>query len=133
MIFRYDFGEKLDLSKFQKQAPYYIGRMRQLTYHIFVKDYKIVADISTPDNSNIHNVSMTLFEIKRDNDGEIKSVSTIYPYMDLRFKELHDITNIFTLDSHEAHFGSNNVARTVEELSAIIKIIHKINNLKAFL
>jgi len=133
MIIRYDFGEKLDLSLFKKQATRQIGMMRRSTYNIFVKDYKIVADISTPDDSTNHQVSLTLFEIKRDTDGEIKTAYTIYPYQDTRFKELRDITNIFPLDQHEAHFESNNVAKTVDELSSIIKIIHKINSLKAFL
>ena len=133
MIFRYDFGEKLDLSKFQKQATHYIGRMRQITYHIFVKDYNVVIDIVTPDDSNIHNVRMTLFEIKRDSENEIKNVITIHPYKDLRFKELNSIMDIFPVDSPEANFGGNKVVGTVEKLCAIIKIIHKINGLKAFL
>lgn len=133
MIIRYDFGTKLDLSLFQKQATRHIGTMHRLVYHIFVKDYRMSIDITTPDDSTTHQVIMSISEIKRDTDGEIKNSSAIFPTQDLRFKELRDITNIFPLDSHEAHFESNNVAKTVEELSAIIKIIHKINGLKVFL
>lgn len=133
MIIRYDFGTKLDLSLFQKQATRHIGTMHRLIYHIFVKDYRMSIDITTPDDSTTHQVIMSISEIKRDTDGEIKNSSAIFPTQDLRFKELRDITNIFPLDSHEAHFESNNVAKTVEELSAIIKIIHKINGLKVFL
>lgn len=133
MIIRYDFGEKLDLSKFQKQALRHIASMRQLTYHFFVKDYKLVADISTPDDRTSHEVRLTLFSIHRDNDGEIKSGYAVVPGNDLRFKELSSFNDLFPIDQHEAIFESNNVDKTVKELSDIIKIVHKINSLKAFL
>jgi hypothetical protein len=134
MQLRYDFvGDKLDLSRFQKQAIREIGSMRRLTYDLYVKGYKINVDIATPDDSNAHQVTIRLFELKRDENQEIVVGNQLIPANDLRFKELKDVTSIFPIDQHEANFESNNTAKTVQELCSIIRIIYKINNLKAFL
>jgi hypothetical protein len=134
MRLRYDFlGDKIDLSRFQKQIIREIGSMRRLIYDVYVKGYKINVDIVTPDDSNAHQVTIRLFELERDENQEIRVGKQLTPANDLRFKELKDVTNIFPIDQHEANFESNNVAKTAQELCSIIRIIYKINNLKVFL
>jgi hypothetical protein len=133
MLFRYDFGEKLDLSRFKKQAPHYISNMREVTYNLFMPDYKMVVEVATPDNSTGHIVSLSLFEIKRDGEGEITEEKVIVPLIDTRFREIQSIKDIFKIDHYKAHFDSNNAIDTVEKICKLLKLIHKINNLKVFL
>lgn len=133
MIIRYDFGEKLDLTRFQKQAIRQIGTMQRLIYHIFVKDYKLVIDIATPDDVTSHEVSISIFEIKRDAEGEITQAWQINPYIDTRFQDISSVMDLFEQDSMIAHYESNNVSKTIQDICLLIKLIHKINNLKVFL
>lgn len=136
MEFRYDFGQKLDLSKFLKQGPYYIGLMREVTYSLYVADFIMRVEIARPANHNAHMVTIYFYEIKRDEDGEIISSEMIIPYHDLRFEGLLDIQEkqgLWSIDQYKAHFDSNSAVQTVEKICKILKFIHKINNLKAFL
>lgn len=95
MLFRYDFGKILDVSKFRAQAPHYITQMRQVDYHLFLQNYKIVVNISTPDDSTAHMISVSIFDIKRDENGEIISVEQLFPSNDLRFKEFKLVKEIW--------------------------------------
>lgn len=133
MLFRYDFGEKLDLTKFIKQATHYIGTMRELAYDLYLSDYKMRVEVVTPDNSNSHTVTIFFYEIGRDPDGELVGEKIIIPLIDTRFKELRDIKDVFKIDNYKAHFDSNSAQFTVEKICKILKILYKINNLKVFL
>lgn len=133
MLYRYDIDDKLDLSKFKKQAPVYIGKMRELTYEFFLKDYKMVAEIATPDGYSAHTVSLYFFDIKKDKDGDVVSEKVVIPLIDTRFKEMQFIKDLFTIDNYKAYFDSNSVEKTTNTLSMLLRLIHKINNLKAFL
>jgi hypothetical protein len=133
MEFRYDFGDKLDLSLFKKQGAYYIGIRREVTYNLYLPGYKMRVEIARPDDSNGHMVTVYFYEIKRDSDGEITNEKIIIPLIDTRFKELRDIQDVFVIDHYKAHFDSNSAAMTIEKICKLLKVIHKINNLKAFL
>jgi hypothetical protein len=133
MLFRYDFGKKLDLSRFKKQAPHYILNMREVTYDLFMPDYKMIVEIATPDNCTGHTGSLSLYDIIRDDDGDIVSEHVIVPLIDTRFREIQSIKDIFKIDHYKAHFDSNNATDTVEKICNLLKLIHKINNLKVFL
>ena len=133
MLFRYDFAEKLDLSRFKKQASHYISTMREVTYNLFMPDYKMVVEIATPDNSTGHTISLTLYEIEKDKDGDIINERVIIPLIDTRFREISYIKDIFKIDHYKAHFDSNSSTDTVEKICKLLKLIHKINNLKCFL
>jgi hypothetical protein len=134
MRYRYDFvGDKLDLPKFQKQAAYYIGHMREVNYEIFLKNYKLLVEIATPDNCTGHIVTLSMHDLKRDSDGDISSEKVIIPLIDTRFKESKIIKEFFVIDNYKAHFESNNVSLTVDKISQLIKLLFKINSLKAFL
>lgn len=133
MKFRYDFGEKLDLSLFTKQATHYIGSMRELTYELFLPDYKMEVQIVTPDNCTGHTVSLSIYDIERDSDGDLTEEQVIIPLIDTRFKENKDIKEVFVIDHYKANFDSNNAADTTGKICKLLKLIHKINHLKAFL
>jgi len=141
MLFTYVFGEKLDLSRFRKQAINYISTMRDLSYHLYLPNYKISLEISTPDNQNGHLMAATLFHIKRDEDKEITQTTTIFPVIDSRFQEIKAIQDLWNplgygasySNPSRASFTSNNVVELVEKICIILKIVHKIDSLKAFL
>lgn len=134
MQLRYDFvGDKLDLSRWQKQAPHYIGTMRRLTFYLYFKHYKIHVNIDTPNDANAHMVTFVIMELGRDVEGEIQVNKIIYPITDCRFQEIKDVTKYFLARSDEGQFQSNNTQFTVDELSKIIKYVYKVENLKAFL
>jgi hypothetical protein len=134
MKIRYDFvGDKLDLSRFQKQAAREIAQMRELTYDFYVNGYKLHVDISTVDDRTEHQVVINLYELIKDHVYEIKGVKQLMPANDMRFKEIEDISNIFTDSEYAGAFESNSVSETIKCLSKLITIIYKINGLKAFL
>lgn len=132
MIFRYDFGKNLDLSRFRKQSTYYIGKLPTLNYHLFVGNYKMIADINVIEEQNLHNVTIAIFDITKDNEGQVKDSNTIVPLMDTRFKEIKEIISIFPND-YMGEFSSDNSEFTSNKLCQLIKILHKIDNLKAFI
>jgi hypothetical protein len=134
MLFSIRINEKLDLSKFCKQANYYIASMDEVIYNIYLPDFKIIAEIVAGACGNTeHLLTMYLMEVFRDQDNEIKSESFITPHLDTRFKESKIIQTLFTgVHGHKAIIQSSSVAKTVENISLIIKLMHKINGLKVF-
>lgn len=133
MIIRYDFGEKLDLTRLEKQLPFHIGSMRELTYHFVLQKYRIETDIVKTDDSNDLLVGISLSEIWRDEDGEIKKTQIIIPLSDSRFQEMEIIKKIFVIDHYKAHFQSSDKKFIVDTLVLLIKLVHKINGLMVFL
>lgn len=133
MEFRYDFGEKLDLTRFRKQAIHYMSSMREITYILYLPNYKVIAEITTPDNLPGHLVSIYFSEIIRDSSGTIVSDNAIIPLTDSRFKEIKDIQNLFKIDHYKAYMTSYNSAETVNQICNLLRLVHKINRLKVFL
>lgn len=133
MKFRYDFAEKLDLTRFRKQAPHYISLGRESTFELYVSDFRINVSVATPDDQNAHTVSLFFEEIKRDPDGEIISARIITPLIDTRFKEIKSIQGLFDGSDYKSHFESNSSALTVDNICNIVRLVHKINNLKVFI
>lgn len=134
MQFRYDFiGDKLDLSLCKKQIKRHLIQYDVLEYSFYVLDYKIQANINRSDNSSKYIINFSIAELQRDNDGEINSYSFIKITEDLRFKEFPDLAKYYELFVTMGSFESSSVDEIVNELSNFIKVIYKINNLKAFL
>lgn len=131
-MFRYDFGEKLDLTKFKKQALYYIGTSSEIRYQFYLKNYLMLADIGVHTN-NSHKVKIQIKEIFRDQDKEIENNSLIYPLRDTRFSSLSNIKEIYLNDDSFAEFISNNVIFTINKIVSLLVVIHKINDLKIFI
>jgi hypothetical protein len=131
MLFRYDFGKKPDLSKFRKQAEHYIGSMRQLSYDLYLPDFHIRIDITTPDDSNAHICTINVIDIFRDK-GEIIREQVVIPMSDVRFNEIELIKQMFPVDHYTATFTSNSVQDTVDKVCRLVKLVSKINGLLAF-
>lgn len=147
MIFRYDFGSNLDLSKFKKQSAHYIGRIPNISYHLFLSNYKIIAEINKIDDgsliqinslsdsipNNLHTTTISIYDIIRDNDGEISKSDVVVPLNDIRFKELKQIIEIFPTDHYKGSFASSTSQNTCDKICKIVNILTKIDKLKAFL
>ena len=134
MLFRYDFGKKLDVTKFRAQSQHYIAQMRQVEYNLFLQNYKIIVSISTPDDCTAHLVSMSMYHIIRDEAGEIIKSEKLFPSNDLRFKEFKIIKEIWKNPNYSlGNWDSGSVSNTTEKIISLLKIAHKIDNLKAFL
>jgi hypothetical protein len=134
MNFRYDFvGDKLDLTRYTKQAIAYIGAMREVDYTIYFKHYKMRVEIARLADSTAHAATVYFFELRRDDAGEIINEKVIIPATDTRFKESQSIKDLWGTDHYKAHFDSSSSAATVEKINKVIKLIYKIENLKAFI
>jgi hypothetical protein len=133
MQIRIDINEKLDLSKFRKQATYYLGQMRELSYHFYLPNYRVMVDSVSTDDTTAHLVTLWIEEIKRDADYEILTGKAVIPIIDIRFKESKIIQELFPNDHYKSSFQSNDVAKTVDKICQLVKLVFKINSLKVFL
>lgn len=134
MKLRLDFGEKLDLSKFRKQAVFYIRTLPQVNYYLVLPHYEVVAEIIRPEGSQTgRTVTLSLFELVRDTDGEVIDKKTIVPLIDTRFQELEEIKKLFVIDHYKATFDSSSPNDIVDRVCHLLKLVHKINRLKVFL
>lgn len=131
MIFRYNFGSKIDLSKFKKQADHYIRTIPSINYHLFVSSYKLVVDINKEDFG--FSCKTVLFDIKRDSEGEVSDSSVIIPLNDVRFKDLRQIVSVYDDLNHIGHFSASNPEDVSQSMCNLVKLLYKLNALSAFL
>jgi len=137
MQFRYDFvGDKLDLSRLKKQVNHNLIRLlkdESINYYFYVLGYRVQANVAVSDTSTNYIVDFSIAELQRDIEGEVHSHFVIRVVDDLRFKEFPDLIKFYNKSPFQGYFESNSVDEVTEILSGLIKIIYKINNLKAFL
>lgn len=134
MQFRYDFvGDKLDLSRLKKQINRHLIQHDVIEYSFYVLGYKIQANIYLVEGTTKHIIKFIVAELQRDDDGEVLSYAAIRVTEDLRFKEFPDLIKYYSTLSSIGELESNSIDEISNILSTLIKIIYKINNLKAFL
>lgn len=136
MIFRYDFGSKLNLLRFKAQSQHYISKYPEITYCLFFYNYKLVANIKQSEeelDQLQYLTTISIFDIQRDSDGEIATSNVVIPLTDVRFKELKEIVDIFPTDRDKGFFKSVGADNTSDAICRVITILYKINKLKAFL
>jgi hypothetical protein len=134
MLFRYDFDNKLDLSRFKKQSLHYIGCMPEVTYQLVVFDYNLTSHIKKIKSEQGINYLSTiqLFDLKRDSENEISESKVILPMNDPRFQEMKDFIEIFSMDKATGEYISETPEHIVNKLSQFIKMLNKLNMMKAF-
>ena len=136
-MFRYDFGEKIDFPKFKKQVTYLIkSNPRDVIFEIYLLNNKIFIEVeSGPHHRHGHEyyVKMTLYRHVRE-DGEIKTSLAIYPLGNSIFKDIKLFQELFVDDYHvTAGYSSDMLADVADKICGLVKMVHKINNLKVFL
>jgi hypothetical protein len=134
MLFTYYFlGDKLDLTKFRKQANHYISTMSEITFSLYLPDYKINAEIAVAGHSNSHCVSLWINDLIRDSENEIVNSAIVVPLTDNRFMDIKMVQEIFPIDNYKALLTSNSIVKTVEDICQLTKLVFKINSLKVFI
>ena len=135
MLFPYYFlDDKLDVTKFSKPATHYIGTMREISFHLFLRHYKMTVEIARLDNSTAHIATVFFSDIKRCEEGALTHEEAIFPLLDSRFKESDIVKAIFTvMDNYRGSFTSSSSKETVDKLCNLLKFIFKVDHLKAFL
>lgn len=135
MYLRYDFGKKLDLSKFKKQASHYAKNLDKVTYQLFLPNYKITVEIFRAEGClTTRSVNIAIYDIGRDKDGEITFSSALFPITDTRFKEIKIIQELWGNNTGAlAYFDIGTSTDIIQRICDLIKVVHKINKLKAFI
>lgn len=133
MIFRYDFGNQLDLNKFKSQSTHYITYIKQMEYHLFIKNYKLIAEVSKSDDKQSHQVTTSIYDIIRDIDGDVLNSNVIVPLIDPRFKELKEIVSIFPDNICKGGFDAVDSGSVAEKMCRILNILFRVDRMKAFI
>lgn len=133
MFARYDFGEKLDLSKFRKQVTFYVGKYSHTEYNIFTKDFKILFTTEPAEDGSIL-ARISTSSIVRDADGEMILLEHFRMSEDSRFESFKEALALFNKNYHRhlASFNSKSPKDIVDKVCGLIKIFHKVNSLIAF-
>lgn len=132
MILRYDYIDRLDLSIFRKQASHYIARMQNVNCFFFTKDYRLLAEIGYVRNQNNYTVNIYFSEIIRNENNEIDYGNNIDVTKHPLFEDILSIKSLFEINPSKAIFIANNIQEIIDRLCYLVKILHKINNLKIF-
>ena len=135
MNIRYDFSDVLDLNIMRKQLAHYIGKLPEIKYQIYLNYFYIEIDIlqNVDDTTSIyHEVSLTMYDLKKL-EGILCAKYIIFALTDMRFSELKLINSLYDIKDSTAHFKSKNITDTIEKLCNLIKLLHRMENLKAFL
>lgn len=139
MIFRYDFGDKLNLNRFSKQLKHYISNLTNLSkleYDLYLKSFLIVIKITKTDEVT-HLIEIDINYLEKDKDNNIINEKLVFPKSDDRFLSFPEISNLFSDFSNTTVLAindtENDINDLIKSLCNIITVIHKINYLKIFL
>jgi hypothetical protein len=128
LLWRYDFGENLDLSRFIKQMPFLIKRDEQTNLEIYVANFRITVKI-VPEFV----VDIWMDEIVYSDNRTISYVISFEK--DIRFNEnqlIQHCLNNLNADNYIS-FHTFDINLIINELSNLIKLTHKIEYFKAFI
>lgn len=131
MLFRYDFNSDLDLSKFVKQTPYYIQNNSNIEYDLFVHDYKLSLKVSKSDDLK-YMAKIEIYSLIRDEMNQITSSEKIIPSLDVRFASLKQINQFFQPNECTGILYSDSSQSMTDVFCKIIKVLIKLNMLRAF-
>lgn len=135
MNFRYDFGQKIDLTKFRKQALHYIKASSENSWEFYISDYRICFTSVRIANES-YTFQLEIQELKRDGDGNISDRINVRPMTNTKFMDAQcfhvffDPNNKYQITSS---IDSSDVEFIVDSLITAIKYLFKIEKLKVFL
>jgi hypothetical protein len=136
MIFRYDFGKKIDTTQFAKQAKHYIYAETENNWEFNFPDYRLHIKTSNRVKKFIL-VSTNLVDLIKDDNGIVIDVKTIYVLNDSRFNTFKVFDKFYVtktaLMQPEGAMGTDDIDECIQSIADFLKILSKINNLKAFL
>jgi hypothetical protein len=133
MLFPIYLNDKSDLTKFRQHALRYISRIQEVSYQIHLPDFRVQVNLACMDGFNSNVGELWMEDLKRNQENDIITCTVIVPSTDTRLKDFSDIQAWFPADSVKHYICSNSVEETVDKICTVIKILSKINHLKAFL
>jgi hypothetical protein len=135
MLFRIGIDDKLDLSHFKKHIQHYFGSdLENLTYNIFLKDFKILVQVLPIENKKFKEITILLYEkLPQQKYSNEYSWRLFNPAIDSRFSEIKLIQELFEKDKNPASLECLNAKVVADKICNLIKIVHKIKFLTAFI
>ncbi len=130
MNFRFDFQEKLDLTKFKNRLIYSNIDQKECLFNIFLKTFNIniVFKIDQP----YHKIEITIYRLNRNKNDTISNLDVIIPEQNVMLKDIFLFKEIWKPTEFLGQFKSLNINNTVDKVSNIIEILFKIDGLKVF-
>lgn len=135
MKFRYDFGQKIDLTKFRKQALHYIKAHSENKWEFHISIYRVFF-ASVHRGNKMYRFELELQEFEKDNNGDISKCINVRPGLDTKFNEVKCFHVFYDPNNKYQIVGSTNsldIELIIDSLIYILKYISKVENLKAFL
>lgn len=137
MIFNFSFNDSLDFTKFKKHSNHYISLFqdRKIEYHLSVNEYKLVCKLYPiiPFDIKDRLLKINFIEIKKDEQGDIVSGTDIIPLSNLKFKDIKEMSSLFCPDNYIGTYTAKSTNEIVDFMCRMVKFLHKINRLSAFL
>lgn len=133
MEFRYDFGKKLDLSRFRKQLLSSLKAERRIDFRIYTNQYQLYLQQAHTEKRKTYIMHADLYELVRDSDGEIFTSNRIFPESNPKLKGFSIMQKVFSVEGYGGIFIIEDPEITVKEIIELIKVLHKWEDLKAFL
>ena len=134
MDLRFDFNDKIDYNKLKSQNVHHTKINVQLNTTVYLPNYRIIFMGTHPmDGSNSYTLSISFQDIRKDQNAVLIKADNIFPMNDSRFKEMKLIKELFLEHTHTAIYYSANLAEITNTIVELVKILHKIDHLKAFL
>ncbi len=141
--YRYDFGDNLDLSKFKKQSIQYIKASPDNLFEFYMHDFLLEVRTFPYNLASINSkgffytpairVTVRIFDLRRSST-EIIDKKEIYVGSDSRFKIFPEIRIMFfKYPDATSIVEMDDVYKIVDSCSILLKALHKLGKLKAFL
>lgn len=132
MHLRYDLQNCLNLSNFSKQAGFFLNK-ENCNFSFYLSDFAINFNILKDiERSDKYVVTISISEQNKDNKyegDEYKAYRTIDPNVDIRFKDLSMIQEVFVSGSDKGLCSKNSVAECIDYMIMFVKVLNKINKL----
>jgi hypothetical protein len=141
MIFRYDFSQKIDLSRFRKQIIHYSGKIVPLEFVVFTKNYQFNIKISDKIANDIdgycrYRASILVYSVSRYADGTILELN---PFIILNDQKLSLVPKIIDICGKVATQNPYEIVIIdskeviADDICTLILMLYKINDLKVFI
>lgn len=132
MHLRYDLQNKLELSNFVKQATFFLNK-ENCDFSFYLKDFATHISISKNiDDINQYNIEVKISELSKD-QTKISQGATLYnaihPQLDLRFKDLSFVQEIFINGGDTGLVSKKSVQESVQFMIDFVKFLSRLNKL----
>lgn len=130
MKFKIELNNDCDLSLFRSMFLKLIGA-DQSTYDLFINKAMVRFEVSGTKTDQL--IVASIFDATKSDECTWESKG-IYPLQDTRFRELSFIKELFELPGAcTCHIVCHNPSETFKVLEKLVRIVYRVNKLKAFI